>query len=181
MTDRQSTKPDNLLDRALAEYVAAEPGAELERRVLDYARHRGVSSTTPWSRPLVRWLAVAAAIVVAISIFRLEHRSPQIMPASYSREVASIESAIPKPATQAVPRVVRVVVHRRRGHHLNRALPKRELFPTPSPLSSEERALVAYANHPTKEIPPELTELGAPIKPIQIDPIEIRPLDRITP
>jgi hypothetical protein len=59
-------------------------------------------------------------------------------------------------------------------------LPKREVFPTPSPLSSEERALLAYAKHPPKQLPPELTELGGPIKPIQIASIQIKPLDQIT-
>lgn len=181
MIDRQSTKLDDLLDRALAEYVAAEPRPELERRVLDYSRYHAVSGTAVWNRPLTRWLGAAAVMLVAMGTFRLEHRPQQILPVPHSREIGSVERAVPKPAIRTIQQVATVVPHRRPGKHVNRALPKRDLFPTPTPLSSEERALVAYAQHPPKELPTELTELGAPIKPVQIVAIQIRPLTQITP
>ncbi len=47
MADKQSSRLEELLDETLAEYVAAEPRPDLERRVLGYARNHVAAPQPP--------------------------------------------------------------------------------------------------------------------------------------
>jgi hypothetical protein len=172
---------EDMLDEALADYVTAEPSPELERRVLDYARNHAARAETVWGRSLMPWLSAASIMLAASTILWLGHSTRQQTPTIHGLESSSVQSAPLKSAAPSAAQRVSIVVHRQRGHRVNRVLPKRNVFPTPSPLSSEERALLAYAERPPKELPAELTDLGGPIKPIQIAAIQIKPLDQLTP
>ncbi len=180
MKDRPLSRLEELLDKTLAEYVSAEPRPGLERRVLEYARSPIGSRGTFWNHPLSSWLSAVTILLVAASTLWLGHRAQPPTPALHDQKPSRVQRALLKPDSPSLAERVPVALHQRRKNRLNRVLPKRDLFPSPSPLSSEERALLAYAEHPPKKLPPELTELGGPIKPIQIAAIEIQPLDRIT-
>jgi hypothetical protein len=178
---KQPSRLEDWLDEILADYVTAEPSPELERRVLDYTRNHTASAGTVWGSPLISWLSTASVMLAAATILWLGHPSRQAIPTIHTPEPRRVHSAPLKSAGPSAAQPVPVIMHRQRRHRVNRALPKRDLFPTPSPLSSEERALLAYAERPPKEIPPELTNTDRPIVPIQIAAIQIKPLDQIAP
>jgi hypothetical protein len=180
VTHKEPSRLEDLLDRAIAEYVATEPNPELERRVLDYALNHSARTGTIWHRPLISSLS-AAGVVVAAVILWLGHQSRQPITTIYGPEASPIQSAPLKSAAPPTPRLAPVALERQPRHQVNRALPKREVFPTPAPLSREERALLAYAERPPKEIPPELINTDRPIVPIRIAAIQIKPLDQIAP
>src|SRR5690242_15687415 len=120
---------DELLERALATYAGAEPRPGLEQRVI--AR---VFSEP--ARPRFRWLrwawavpALAGAVVAVLSI----PRTPA--PPQAPRPPAAVV-----PVASAAPVPARPAIHRRH----RAAQPKPRLFPTPSPLTAEERLLVAF-------------------------------------
>ncbi len=114
-------------------------------------------------------------MLAAASVLWIAH------PNSHSSEKQPMQSVSLKSAGPLAMRSLPVAFHQKRRRRRHVVLPKREVFPTPTPLSSEERALLAFAKRPPKEIPPELTGLDRPITPIRIAAIEIKPLDQITP
>jgi len=141
---------DHELDSALAKYAAVEPRPNLEDRILANLR---AHQTRVSSRAWWRWgLAATAAAVVVVSV-ALAWKSgtssgPAIAnhPAKQGPEKASAQLATPH--TTAV---------RPRGHAPNRkasAHPSRTLavagnlkldqFPSPRPLSAQEKLLQAY-------------------------------------
>ncbi len=143
---------DSLIDGALAEYSNVEPLAGLEERVL--ARVRRARPSRLWW-----WLAVPVAAAVATVV--MLRPAPEIAPPV----VASVVP--PAPPVMAPTRARPRVVKRARPAEL----PKRNVFPTITPLTAEERLLVELAqSHPD--------ELKAPALPeeIEIKPIEIAPL-----
>jgi hypothetical protein len=154
---------DDLLDRGIASYSAAEPLAGLEERVMQrvtIAQRRG------W-----RWLVIAipalAALLIAVAVWRRPHEGVKPSPA-----VARVETPAPPQQPQPQPqqkplRVAKVAPQ----------LPKRDQFPSPSVLSPEERALVELATKhpPVAEKLNEWQEKTA--SEVVIAPIEIAPLD----
>jgi hypothetical protein len=153
---------DRLLERALDTYSSAGPRPGLEQRVA--ARALGEPARRPF-----RWLgwaaipALAAAVwtVIAIAIPRVP--PPPAAPATRVFMAASVPP-LPPPAVAAVRRAA----HPRRQE----ALPKRPVFPTPAPLSGEERILLAFATHS----PEEAAEAFRETPPQKIQPIVIPPL-----
>lgn len=136
MADEERDALDRLLDEGLAAYANREPRAGLESRIL----YRVRGERAPRGFPLLRWaLPVAAAACLAAAVVYWSHRAPEpapppriaesaaTIPARAPVEVAKPEPP-PRPARRNAPR---------------RTLPKRPEFPTPTPLTSEERALLA--------------------------------------
>jgi hypothetical protein len=141
---------DEVLDEALAGYVA-EPRAGLERRVLHRMRTKGKQA----------WFVVpvfAVAVVVCLFVMMRQERVPVVV-------VPEVRVGISKVA--ATPVVVKRVVRRRV------ALPRRDVFPSPTGLTDGERALLALMQrHPEMALEVSKTKLGL----IEIQPIEILPL-----
>lgn len=152
---------DKLIDGALGEYSSAEPLAGLEQRVLNRARAERLSRQRRWWWTAVALAASAVAVVVVVAPHR---RVPP--PVAVVAPPPQVEPASAAVAPVAAPRRA-AAVRRMRGP---RVLPKRNLFPTPSPLSPEERLLVQLA-----ESRPQLL-LARPVDEIYIKPIEIAPL-----
>lgn len=185
---KHNDESDKVLDDALAEYREAEPLAGLEQRVL-----RRVRLQADRRRKLLwRWSALTAAaaalaIVVWIGITaRARHElapatvahqkepaaaAPQRKPPeSTAKHYAALNSeTVVKTARSRQPNVpapLQVVSIQRK--------PMREQFPTPAPLTSDERTLLALVQtHPAA-----LQELSADDsdKEIAIAPIAIKPL-----
>jgi hypothetical protein len=153
---------DKLIDGALAGYSSAEPLAGLEQRVLNRARaERSSRQRRGW------WTAVAlAASAVAAALVAVAPQRRVPAPVAVVLPPPQVEPASPAVVSGAAPRPA-AAVRRARGP---RVLPKRNLFPTPSPLSPQERLLVQLA-----ESRPQLL-LGRPVDEICIKPIEIAPL-----
>ena len=141
---------EELLEEALASYARVEPRAGIEQRVLHRIGSRHIR--WPW---LIPAFAVASAVVLIFA-----HRSERIpLPAP------------PVPAVQAARVEIPVAKPIVRGRF--RSTRRREVFPSPSPLTNEERALLSLMDQA-----PDQTRamLSQDIEPIRIEEITIQPL-----
>ncbi len=154
MTDKNPARVsdhnlDRLLDAALTKYSSAEPRAGLEDRVLANLR---VEQTCVPARTWWRWglAALAAIVVVAIALaFRSEkHLKPQVVQqapapgqAPYSPETQIARRDATAPSTRPVrPRTS----GRRVAGAGATPVPKLDQFPSPQPLSEEEKIFGGY-------------------------------------
>jgi hypothetical protein len=151
---------DRVLDAALAKYAVAEPRAGLEERVLANLREQQahVPNRSWWA-----WggLTAAAALAILVVVVALSWRSEKSR-----RPVATSHSSV---ATQDAQRSAQVVSNggasdfhpqaltpatrraARRARHeaVAAANPKLDQFPSPRPLSEQERMLANYvADYP---------------------------------
>jgi hypothetical protein len=158
---------DRLIDGALSDYSSAEPLAGLEERVLNRVRAAEAARRRRWL-----W-ALAAPALAAILIAILARPQPAPV-ARVAPPPARVETAAPSLPPLTPPAVVRQVASRPAAKIQRppspRALPKKDLFPTPSPLTSEERLLMAMAESHPHEL------LIRPVEEIEIKPIQIAPL-----
>jgi hypothetical protein len=148
--NQQEPLIDDWLDAALKQRGTAEPRPGLPDRVLARLRSEGSRMPAPaWSwRPA--WIALAVTVLIGGALF-LARRSES------NRQVATATGAPAKPGTltslqsrdsqtgaKALPSVHHQQV-RVPGHVVETAvvaLPKLEQFPSPQPLSEQERLLV---------------------------------------
>lgn len=164
MADRKQDELDSTLDAALAKYAAIEPRAGLEDRVL--ANLRAERARVP-DRSWWRWSlagALAAMVVVAVA---LAWRSVKPFPSVVTNHNPAATQTAKEPATHVVasssgnqilrnqvPPQQRVALRRAATHHSrSKAVmadnPKLDQFPSPQPLSEQEKILESYvANYP---------------------------------
>jgi hypothetical protein len=155
---------DNLIDSALSAYSRAEPLAGLETRVLQRVRTQQMSRRRLW-----RW-APAVPVLAAILIAVLVYKPRPVTVAKVAVPAVIVEP--PRPSPAAVAGHVAPPVAKTRRPSLPGEPPKRKLFPTPSPLTTEERLLVELAeSHPQELAARPAEEID--IKPIQIAPLQI--------
>ena len=148
----KNTPLDDQLDAALAKYAAVEPRAGLEERILANLRAEQYSaSPIAWWR----WAATLAAILViaGVLIWRLEmRRSPQLVHGpAISQPKAQHQVATTKPAANLMvaPQLRKSSVRSRKRDSHARALakaPKLEQFPSPRPLTEQEKLLAEYVS-----------------------------------
>jgi hypothetical protein len=183
MTDRDEL--DRRLDSALSAY--AVPAPDFEERLLrsialaDQARPAR-------RRPWLSWaiaIPAAACLLIALSFF-LHPRQRQTGNAQQARNVP-VPFAIQQEQATAAPASTQ---RRRKGTRLvarnaPRAasvelakLPKRDVFPTPKPLSPAERAFVRYIAAAPEKDRRTLAEAQAhQDAPLEISAIKISPID----
>jgi hypothetical protein len=173
---------DQILDEALAKYSAAEPLAGMEHRILERVRMQAKRNRKTW-----RWGVFAACTALLAVAAWIGLREPD------RREIAPMQTATAQPQrlpvepqpknTNASPPITptRPLIARVHSRGPNVAGEKvlestgrtRPEFPTPEPLNSEERALLALAQtHP--EVLSRLADHDD--QEIAIAPINIQPL-----
>jgi hypothetical protein len=183
---------DELLDSALAQQRAEEPRAGLEARILGHvcaAAGEREARTKVWKL----WIAAAATAVVvtfvAIYVANRSHR-PAV---ETSRAVNTVPSTSPKeiltansgatPNARAAPSVHEPKLTARRERKPLRHIEAHHWpaqFPTPAPLTEEQRALVQYVRETPRQVlaepilKAELTVQHVEIKPLEIPPLEIQ-------
>jgi hypothetical protein len=159
MADRKQDELDRTLDAALAKYAAVEPRAGLEDRILSNLRaERSRVPVHPWLRWSVA-VTLAAVVVVAVAlawrsskpthpVVRL-HPSPTPQSAQVpATQVASNGAGKPMRGNQAhsqklvAPQSSRV--HRAQPEVVASASPRLDQFPSPRPLSEQEKILLDY-------------------------------------
>jgi hypothetical protein len=160
---------DRLIDHSLAMYIAQEPLAGLEDRVLNRIR----LDNDGRRRATWRWaLAVPAfAAVILVVVISRDSRTP-VAPKPAPIGTAHVET--PAPAAPA-PATIHAALPGR-ATKPTRTLPKRDQFPTPTPLTPEERASVAMPPLPPAALQ-ALADLQKSSEEIRIEPLEIPPLD----
>jgi len=154
MRDDEKNEFDQRLDAALAEYANVEPPACMEQRILARLQEAEAKPRLAWWR----WAAAIPALACAVAVFVYRDARPVEPPrVALTTPAAPVLSAtVTKKASR--PRPVR--------------LPKLEVFPTPVPLSAEERALLMLV----AQSPEKARELLTPAEPEPIKPIEIEPI-----
>ena len=170
---------DRLIEAALNTY--ANPDSGLEQRVLA----RIAASRQP--QPRLRWIAWTAALTAAacvLLLFVLMHKRPAASPAA---------NAVNTPPAQQTPkaeaRIELQPAQKRTGapHHAQakdavgnfaaNRLPKRDIFPTPHPLSPAEQVLVDFAARaPQAQREAFLDDRNQSSGPIAIAAIRIAPI-----
>jgi hypothetical protein len=163
MTNGKQDEFDRMLDAALAKYAAVEPRTGLEERVL--ANLRAEQARVP-DHAWWRWSAIAAVAAVIVVAVALSLRSdkpshpvvanhpptPIQAPKKRGREIISIAhgsgtrparpSTTRKPAMRPSPPEVAIA-----------RAPKLEQFPSPQPLSEQEKLLQNYvAGNPEQAV-----------------------------
>lgn len=143
---------DHELNAALARYSAVEPRAGVEERVL--ANLRAESKESP-SIAWWRWAAAAAiavcAILVVTALVRRPHvpaianHPPAVAPETPQRQVAvNAQSAV-----RPVPGRSKSASARAHVSVAKSALPRLDQFPSPQPLSEQEKIMASYvADYP---------------------------------
>lgn len=156
-------KLDEMLDGLLASYSAAEPRPGLETRILASVREAS-AKRRPWTWGW-NWMwagAVATAVVVMVALAAYFSR-----PAQRPRVPEIVRQTVPQPKEQAppiaqtqTPTPAPQTVARQQPRQRPRTTAPREVadlrqevFPTPSPLSEQEKLLLHYlAATPREEL-----------------------------
>ena len=145
---------DDLLDAALKDYSAVEPRSGLEGRVL--ARLQAERE-----RPAIRagwWLAAAAAATASVLTIAVIRPAPQPAPPASVATIPHppiVRRATPPPVSQGTRNPNSLPDGRRtvsNNHPLDtkaraEAPPKRDQFPSPTPLSEQEQMLALFVQH----------------------------------
>jgi len=175
---------DELLDASLRQYRSEEPRSGLETRILAGAR---ASERAAQPRGTWMWVlgAATAGLAVVAVILSLPRPRPALAPSAAPR--AATKPASPPIAPRAAATVPMTV---RGGSRVTVAARRPEQFPTPTPLSQEERLLLLYvktadesglaaqANQSREDVGSEIPKLSIaaldPIKPLSESEQETR-------
>jgi hypothetical protein len=173
MKNDERDELDRLIDGALSGYSSADPLDGLEDRVLRRVQAAGAARRSPWFYRLGFAIpALAALLFVGIALWMGTRKAAVSEPSSLT----------PRPRLSPAPAAQ--VVEPRRGNRMGqghsapaRSLPKEQYFPSPVPITDEERALVAWV----RRAPIEAAQVFADLQkrssePIEIQPIQIPPL-----
>jgi hypothetical protein len=172
-------KLDQILDDALANYIS-QPRAGLEQRVL-----ASVRADAGGERRWLRWsLVVGAAACLVIAVLLFTHSSaPKAEVArvtSTPSTVVSVPTTQPNLAAKSEPARKHAVRNRTTTPSVRpEPLPKLAQFPTPSPLTADEDALLGLVRTAKPETIQALSQQKAEplsIAKIQIEEIQIEPL-----
>lgn len=191
--ERKDRFVDELLESALHHRREAEPRSGLEGRILESvhaaaSEHR--SRKGLWFA--FTGAAVAAAICIAVLVTN-RPRTPTVQTPQASQavsaqpqhqELAARPEAIPRPNRAATvlgaKQTARKAPRRTRqaeAHHWPAQ------FPTPAPLTNEEKALIRYVQETPPKVLAEPIFKGKPtiqqveIKPVEIPPVVIKPVE----
>jgi hypothetical protein len=150
--DQAGDELDSVLDAALVKYAAAEPRAGLEERVLASLRAERTRVADHW---WWRWrwagaLATIVAVVVALA-WKSGKQSPPIVarstsvtmrsPVSLGTHVASVDGGALRLQGHSMRETPR---HPLRAQSAAAAIPRLDVFPSPQPLSEQEKIMASY-------------------------------------
>jgi hypothetical protein len=149
MTDGKQDELDRALDAALAKYAAVEPREGLEDRVLANLR---IERAQVAHRAWWRWSVAGALAAVVIVALALALRSGMTSHPDVANHLSSAAPSARVPATQVASNPNPAPTLRtRRPHPLvvtagqaELRPPKLERFPSPQPLSEQEKLLQRY-------------------------------------
>jgi hypothetical protein len=161
---------DKILDSALASYSQEEPRPGLDGRVLNHIRAAGEVRRFAW----LRW-AMAIPALVCLLVLALTFWSKRDLIPRPPKPIPTVAKGLP--VLPVAPQITQLAITRPTPKRLPKRLPKREQFPTPTPLTAEERALLAFVAHSPKQAEQALAAMKSrSVEPIQIAEIHIKPL-----
>jgi hypothetical protein len=153
MADETHDELDRVLDAALAKYAAVEPRTGLEARVLANLRTERAKSV---DRAWWRWAlagALAAVVVVAVALAWRSDRPSHTVVANHSPVTTQAPTRSGTQAASNRGAIRRATVHRPQPKVVMAVNPKLSQFPSPQPLSEQERLLEKYvAEYPEQAV-----------------------------
>ncbi len=193
---REKDDLDLLLDSALSTYADPGPDAGLEDRVLsalESARFHELPAMRMSPKPRRHWLAWAFALPVAVCLLLLwlftaktiHAPSTPTQQAQQTNHTPGIAPAIAhevstRPSSQYAARTAVSARPPSNAQVANAVpLPKLDVFPTPQPMSAEERALSAVAAQTPLPLRKALAEAQQDDAPIHIASTHIPPLESL--
>lgn len=145
-TQKERDDLDRALDAALLKYTSVEPRGGLDERIL--ANVRRADRRSPW----LNWgFAVLAAVVAIAAVGVWQWNKPAQTPIANRPSVVKQEPVGPdlahRDGDNATPRSL---PRRTARHQLEREIvaahPKLDVFPSPLPLSEQEKILASYVS-----------------------------------
>jgi hypothetical protein len=188
MDDRDRNQfVDELLDATLARYRGAEPRLGLEERVL--TRLRSEQQPQPW----LGWTwRLAAGVVVFAIVLATAHWARRMVfapgtparisgssptePSKSATSASILQPDATKPVASHTARRIKSRSMRQVALRRVMAEPRQDIFPSPAPLSKEERLLLSYMKLGPPPASMGLHKGSEEIEEIQIPPLEIAPL-----
>jgi hypothetical protein len=161
---------DELIDRALARYVEAEPVAGLGDRVLQRVRaaDRHIGGRWAW------WAVPSAALLGAVALIHIWNGRVPVKTEAVQADKGASAVILPVSVPPRWSFDARWHSRARRASHL----PKLENFPARTPMTEEERALVRLVSQsPNQAVRLFSQDERNPMEPIKIEPIQIEPLE----
>lgn len=154
MADQEKERQlDDLLDSLLSQYATAEPRPGLETRVLATIRQARRAKKVRWMGLGWWWAVGAVTVVMTAALIAFSFYGGRSHPAKKQIQRSAQQRTIPAPKGDLGPgpAIGRSVKHPRRQVQV--AQVKKEVFPTPSPLSQQEKLLLRYlAGTPRQEV-----------------------------
>lgn len=174
-------KIDKWLEQALEEYSRVEPRSGLQYRVLSSLKAQEARGTGRRRRPLMAAIVASVAMTAIWLGVPYVGRRPAITEhtlgssSTQRSESSRIQKEFRKSSNQASVKGA----HTSRRKHVStlasvksESTPKLDQFPSPHPLSEQEKLLIAYANQATEAV--ANTQLGnGHIEQIDIPPLQI--------
>jgi len=170
---------DQLIDAALTSYSATKAQPGLEQRILANA----LTESPRRSRFAWAWaLAVPTAACLLLFLFfagrHNSHRNTLEATATTDPETAvtsprqtSAMDSFPSPQKRSIPGTVSA-----KPLIVRQTLPREEVFPSPSPLTAEERAAIALVRDPAPMLQQTDVAARVEITPIHIAELQIKPI-----
>ena len=178
MDDKEKRFVDELLDASLRHYASAEPRPGLESRVLAgvRARQQADRRRTAWAWA-IGTAAVAAMVTLLVVYWPRQQPAPLPVTAKAPANIiAPLVAKVTPPVQPSMPR------RPRRPAAPNRVDTRPQQFPTPRPLSGQEKLLLLYAQSlkglsaASVQVAHEDAEHNLEIPPLSIAAIKIEPL-----
>jgi hypothetical protein len=173
MKNDERDELDRVIDGALSGYSSADPMDGLEDRVLRRVQAAAAARRSPWFYRLGFAVPALAALLLAGIALWMETRKAAVS------EPPSLTSQ-PQLSLAPAPRVAAPERGNKTGRGYSapaRSLPKEECFPAPTPMTNEERALVAWVGRAPLEAAQAFADLQKrSAEPIEIQPIQLPPL-----
>jgi hypothetical protein len=151
---------DEMLDSLLANYSNAEPRPGFETRIL-----ASVRSQRQRRKLMLGWI-FAGSLATATAVFALAFNYPMTLPElpTITTTAASVP-AIVRPEIEAVRSTTRVEPRAAQAPTQEVAEIKQEVFPSPTPLTEQEKLLLQYLRATPRE---EVVAQSHPDKPVEV-------------
>lgn len=182
MRSNYEEESDRILNSALSSYSAADPRPGIEQRVLNRVRSQGNRVRRTWMWPVPAALVAACLLSVAVDLLRTRNPGPRASD-TVNQEGTATDREIEDPFgvaplnSELTARNGGFVLRIRSSPRRRRSLPKLATFPSPAPLTKEEREMFVLAKYPASELPKAVLKTsGADVDPIEIEPLRIEPL-----
>ena len=179
MRNDQPDEIEHVLDSALSCYSSKSGSFGLEERILNCVRCDVHPTQYIWKRLTMPSAMLAAAAVSVVLTTFVSHRPHE--PVSTSSQAKRIAINNPpvlrlQERTPNVPYRQAVVVTPETPRKIRAPIRARK-FPLPSPLTEEERAVLALKKYAPQDFVNMLSEAtSTDAQPIQIEPLKIEPL-----